>query len=133
MEYDNASVKVMRSYDYCHFEVVLGRDNGQPLNKYDVDEMRKGAARLVDKAVEQYKIMKKFLIEKSETGHDYNRLSKIVAGYLKEQPQRSEWTPEQKAVEKRLRDLDFYRSLEYDYQDDFDPEKPENEYDDLPY
>ena len=66
MGYDKASVKVMRSYDYCHFEIVLGRDQTDKINAYeitenDVDGMRKEAARLVDKAVEQYKIKKNSL------------------------------------------------------------------------
>jgi len=49
-----ASVKIMRSYDYCHFEICLGTDEDIPL--VDVDKIRKDAQRLVDKAVDQYKI-----------------------------------------------------------------------------
>lgn len=51
-----ANVKVMRSYDYCHFEVVLG--STEATTPELVDELRKTAARLADKAVEQYRIAK---------------------------------------------------------------------------
>jgi uncharacterized protein with PIN domain len=73
----NAVVRVMRSHDYCHFEVTLSASNGEaiaihnpgdprgeresiptPLDVRDVDELRKTAARLVDKAIEQYKVKK---------------------------------------------------------------------------
>ncbi len=46
-----ASVKVMRSYDYCHFEVALST---QCSTMGGIDDLRKDAARLVDKAVAQY-------------------------------------------------------------------------------
>lgn len=53
----HASVKVMRSHDYCHFEVSLGYD--APATLEQIDALRKEAARLADKAVEQYKIAKR--------------------------------------------------------------------------
>jgi hypothetical protein len=54
-----ASVKVMRSHDYCHFEVALSATIDDGLERpVQVDELRKTAARLADKAVEQYKVAK---------------------------------------------------------------------------
>jgi hypothetical protein len=50
------SVKVMLSYDYCHFEIALASDQEMAIE--EIDEMRKDAQRLADKAVEQYKIAK---------------------------------------------------------------------------
>lgn len=50
------SVKVMRLYDYCHFEVCLGSDEDMTLEQ--IDDMRKDAQWLADKAVEQYKTAK---------------------------------------------------------------------------
>jgi hypothetical protein len=47
-----ASVKVMRSYDYCHFEVCLSLDKEMTLG--EINNMRKDAARLADEAVRQY-------------------------------------------------------------------------------
>ena len=51
-----ASVKVMRSYDYCHFEVNLGSDI--EMSAQEVDDMRRVAASLADRAVADYKRMK---------------------------------------------------------------------------
>lgn len=50
------SVKVMRSYDYCHFEIALSSDQEMTLDQ--VNELRKCAAILVDESVRQYKIAK---------------------------------------------------------------------------
>lgn len=61
----HASVKVMRSYDYCHFEVSLSIDDAA--TDADVDELRKRAARLVDKAVRQY------VLAKDAEGSKYRR------------------------------------------------------------
>ena len=133
MEYDHASVKVMRSYDYCHFEVVLGRDNGQALNEYNVKEMRKEAARLVDSAVEDYRKMQAFLRFKNETAYEYGRLQDEVKKFHELEPDTDKWSDKQKALKKRLEDLDYYRSLEYDYQDDFDPDYPDDDYNGQPY
>lgn len=52
-----ASVKIMRSYDYNHFEVTLSSDEDMTLD--EVNEMRKSAARLADQALLQYQLMKK--------------------------------------------------------------------------
>lgn len=51
-----ASVKVMRSYDYCHFEVNLGSD--VEMSAQEVDDMRRVAATLADRAVADYRRMK---------------------------------------------------------------------------
>ena len=82
-----ASVKIMRSYDYNHFECSLSSDEEMDLN--DVDDMRKECARLVDKAVLQYKISKcienrKFdILYRSEERAE--ALRKAYKEYLKKQ------------------------------------------------
>ena len=43
-----ASVKVMNSYDYGHFEMTLGTT--EPVTMAEINEMRKDAQRLVDNA-----------------------------------------------------------------------------------
>lgn len=55
--YESASVKVMRSYDYCHFEVVLSLRETEKtfITADDVNSLRIEAARLADEAVRQYK------------------------------------------------------------------------------
>ncbi len=54
----NASVKVMLSYDYSHFEVSMQVENESGLSLKDIDEARKSCQRLADKAVGQYKTAK---------------------------------------------------------------------------
>jgi hypothetical protein len=53
-----ASVKVMLSYDYSHFEASMSLENDNGLSVFDIDEARKTCQRLADKAVSQYKTAK---------------------------------------------------------------------------
>lgn len=67
-----ASVKVMRSHDYCHFEVSL--TSSEANKPEEVDALRKVAARLTDKAVRQYQIAKinaSKLLEEKFNRHDH--------------------------------------------------------------
>ena len=112
-----ASVKVMRSYDYCHFEVNLAADVDCPPDSPEwfqqVDNLRKNAARLADKAVAQYKVAK--------AAHQSEESSWDSMRYAAEQAERtpeSDRTPEQKAAIKALADARFTRRR-YDYQDDW--------------
>lgn len=107
MKYKTSSVKVMRSYDYCHFEVCLGADD---MTLEEVDEMRKNAQRLADKAVGQYKIAKVAALQTDRIEHLRHDVKIIKENYPK-----SEWTPEQEAKVKALEDWEYY-----DYQDDWD-------------
>lgn len=120
-----ASVKVMRSYDYCHFEVCLSECDAINLNA--VDDLRKDAMRLVDKAVDQYKKAKS--AESSRLSHysDAQRLETKVKA-IKENFPESEWTPEQKATVKMYDDHCFCANRYYDYQDEW-----EDDSDDMPY
>lgn len=112
-----ASVKVMRSYDYCHFEVNLSASVDCPPDSPEwfqqVDNLRKNAARLADKAVAQYKIAK--------TAHQNEENSWYSLRYAAENAEKtpeSERTPEEKAAIKALSDARFAQS-HYDYQDDW--------------
>lgn len=111
-----ASVKVMRSYDYCHFEVTLGTDEDLPLE--DVDALRKQAARLVDKAVEQYKISREVANKQYRAKQRHDELAR-EAKIIRENYPQSEWTPEQQATVKALDDWNWDR-YRYDYDDDYD-------------
>jgi hypothetical protein len=107
---ETASVKVMRSHDYCHFEVVLG--SSQANTPEAVDELRKAAARLADKAVEQYKIAK-LAHERTET---------IKQSWLlksAEDKPEDERTPKDKAIIKYHSDAAFRARFDYDYEDDW--------------
>jgi hypothetical protein len=107
----SASVKVMRSHDYCHFEVCLSSSDADTPQK--VDELRKEAARLADKAVAQYRIAKAAA----------TRLDNIKEPWRLEQAQRTpegERTPTEKAIIKYHADAAFAARFNYDYQDDYD-------------
>jgi hypothetical protein len=50
-----ASVKIMLSYDYSHFETSMSIENDDGLTDKEIDMARKQCQRLCDKAVYQYK------------------------------------------------------------------------------
>ncbi len=82
----------------------------------EVDDLRKDAQRLVDKAIRQYKVAKRVAaIDRTE----YPELERRVK-VIKENYPQSEWTPEQMAIVKELEDRKFRASLSYDYEDDWD-------------
>lgn len=114
-----ASVKVMRSHDYCHFEVVLTLSDteGNPLTLTAVDNARKEAARLADKAVEQYKIAKRVAqkIETAKGGREWRREEATRIEAIAE----TDRTTEQKAMLKAYQDACFEANSSYDYEDDY--------------
>lgn len=112
----HASVKVMRSHDYCHFEVVLGFDQLATLE--EVDALRKSAARLADKAVEQYKKAKSAAEYRGNISDEYDlrRALEIPEG---------ERSPRQKAIVKYHNDAAFRARFDYDYEDEWS--QPEDE------
>ena len=115
---DSASVKVMRSYDYCHFEIALGV-NDLAITLDDVDELRKSAQRLADKAVAQYRIAKQQAEDRLANTYEVARL-RDRARIIRENYPRSEWTPDQQAEVKAAEDAEFRASHEYDYEDDWE-------------
>jgi hypothetical protein len=110
-----ASAKVMRSYDYCHFEITLGSD--ELMNLDQVDDLRKHAAVLVDEAVRQYKKAKNresncyyLESEKKSHGNLYSELkNKLDKG--------EELTPEEVAALRMYEDDLFWSQFDetYDY------------------
>ena len=118
-----ASVRVLRSYDYCHFEVQLSSVGRVPdvgmiepgMTLAEVDLLRKEAARLADKAVEQYKIAKA-AHERRDNIEQKWRLTDA-----QNTPEENR-TPEQKAIIKYHADANFRAKFDYDYQDDYEPE-----------
>lgn len=113
---DSASVKVMRSHDYCHFEVVLGC--AQSLTVKDVDDLRKTAARLADKAVEQYKIAK--ADAQKQMYHERDRADLVRRmEFIRSRPEQ-ERTIEEQAQLKAFDDANYQARRAYDYEDDWD-------------
>lgn len=114
------SVKVMRSHDYCHFEVCLSSSAANTTEL--VDELRKTAARLADKAVEQYKAAK-LNAEKSESDGWTKERLREDARRAEEKPE-SERSPREKAIIKAVKDDRFNaRRPRYDYADDWDEQE----------
>ena len=117
MNLTTATVKVMRSHDYCHFEVSLSTDTANTIS--EVDSLRKEAARLADKAVEQYKVAK------SAANRIEAFKSKWQLEMANEVPE-SERTPEMKAIIKFHNDEAFRSRFTYDYEDDYNPDDDED-------
>lgn len=109
---DTASVKVMRSHDYCHFEVCLSSSDAR--TPEEVDALRKEAARLADKAVNQYRTAKAARARLDSINEKW-RLKEAQA-----KPQGAR-TPTEKAIIKYHADAAFAARFDYDYQDDFSP------------
>ena len=59
-----ATVRIMNSYDYSHFEVTLGSE--QPLDAEGVNKMRAEAQRLVDIAIHDYKKAQGVIVDDSQ-------------------------------------------------------------------
>lgn len=107
-----ASVRVMRSYDYNHFEVAL--TSSDATTPEQVDDLRKQAARLADKAIEQYKVAKEAAESVSQMESEYSRAQA-------EKTPENERTPEQKAILKYHSDYVFASRFQYDYDDEWEP------------
>lgn len=128
----SANVRVMRSHDYCHFEVSLGSDGrgekvpGLPqvvriFGPEEVDALRKEAARLADKAVAQFILAKRIEGDRSNGKWERDRLMD-KARDIEARIAEGERTPQQKAIVKLARDEAYWarRSRRYDYEDYWD-------------
>lgn len=110
---ESASVKVMRSHDYCHFEVTLSSSDAS--TPQAVDALRKEAARLADKAVSQYRIAKASAARVDKLEETWMLKSAM------ESPE-SERTSTEKAIIKYHSDAAFAARFRYDYEDDYQTE-----------
>ena len=111
----SASVKVMLSYNYNHFESSIVIENEEGLTVEEIDEARKDCARLCDKAIIQYKQAK--IVENKTVGlKDQRERLEIEVEKLREKE--GELTNHEKAKIKTLEDFNWNR--QWDYEDDFD-------------
>ena len=113
----SASVKIMLSYDYCHFEVSKSSD--QELTDKQINEMRKDVQRLADEAVRQYKIAKQEAAYNLECEEKRDYFLRRVT-HAEKTPQENR-TPEQIAVLKQYQEEEWQSQFEqhdYDYEDD---------------
>jgi hypothetical protein len=72
----NASVKIMLSYDYSHFEVAMSIENEGGLLLKDIDDARKNCQRLADKAVSQYKKAKEMAALRTDGAYKIQNFEK---------------------------------------------------------
>ncbi len=110
----SAQVKIMLSYDYCHFEITKGTD--EDVSNKEINEMRKEVQRLADEAVRQYKKAKEMASKRANRMFEKEQLEKEVNNIL-EIP-KSERTAEQRAKVKALEDREYWNEFDYDYDDD---------------
>lgn len=115
----NGSVKVMLSYNYCHFEIALSTTEEMTIE--GVNELRKKAMRLADEAVRQYQIAKEKTEKRISLQWEKERLQAEVKR-IKDNLPESEWSAEQKAKLKALEDHAYWMQHGYDYNDEFEPD-----------
>ena len=116
----SASVKVMLSYDYSHFEASMSVENESGLTMSDIDEARKKCQRLSDKAVGQYKKAKQMASNRSDGEYQMRN--------FQEQCERIKANDEQDRTIKEIAMLKQYEDenwqsqfmYDYDYDDDDD-------------
>lgn len=112
----------MRSFDYCHFEIVLGTSD--PTDAAGIDALRKEAMRLADKAVAQYKVAKANAQRLLSEGRSREYLvARVEHTRTLPEDQRS---PEQQAELKAFDDEQWEASRRYDYEDDWQDEDEED-------
>jgi hypothetical protein len=129
----SASVKIMLSYDYSHFETSMSLDNEAGLSNKDIDDARKECQRLCDKAVNQFKIAKLVTARREKYGYAKDRFISLC-NRIDKKPE-SERSPEQIAILKQRADEAFQRRFDvddYDYEDDYEmPDEDDHDEEDL--
>jgi len=119
-EIKSASVKIMLSYDYSHFETCMSLENEEGVTKEDIDNARKDCQRLCDKAISQYKIARS--IAEKRTDGQYRMHS------FEQECQRIQKKAE---CDRTMKEIGMVRQYEqenwrsqfdcgYDYEDDYD-------------
>ncbi len=112
-----ASVKIMLSYDYCHFEVSKSTDS--EVSNKEINEMRKDVQRLADEAVRQYQIAKQKAKSREKDVFEKRRFLEIYERAVVKEPESR--SAEEKAIIKQREDENWaeeYERNNYDYEDD---------------
>lgn len=110
-----ATVKVMLSYNYCHFEVSK-QIEGEEITQTDIDNARKDCQRLADKAESQYRTAKTEESKRANSSSERTQLQREVAQIR--QKDEIDWSIYDKAKVKALED--YNHAAYYDYMDDQD-------------
>lgn len=114
----SASVKVMRSYDYCHFEACMSLENDQGVTVTDIDNARKDCARLTDKAVAQYRKAKEMAAQRTDGEYKIRNFEQECQRIL--QKTEGDRTLNEIAMLKQYQDEGWREKFNarYDYEDD---------------
>lgn len=112
-----ARVKVMRSYDYCHFEVCLSSD--EEVSLQEINNLRKKAQCLADEAVRQYQLAKRKAELRCHLENEKAQLEREIQEITKKCP--VDWKAEEKAKVKALEDHEYWSQYDYNYDDPDEP------------
>jgi seryl-tRNA synthetase len=112
----SATVKVMLSYNYNHFEASIALENENGLTTKDIDDARKDCNRLCDKAIKQYQQSKAIETKRANLTSEKRQLEREVAEI--KQKDKALWSVTDKAKVKALEDHNW--ELQWDYDDDWD-------------
>jgi hypothetical protein len=114
----NASVKVMLSYDYSHFEALMSLENDNGLTVREIDAARKDCQRLADKAVSQYKTAKEQAERRSDGQYKMKNFeAECIRIKAKDENDR---TLNEIAMLKQYENEHWQAQFEYDYDYDDD-------------
>ena len=112
----SATVKVMLSYNYNHFEASIALENEDGLTTKDIDDARKDCNRLCDKAIKQYQQSKTIESKRANLTNEKRQLEREVAEI--KQKDKALWSVTDKAKVKALEDHNW--ELQWDYDDEWD-------------
>jgi len=109
----SASVKVMLSYDYSHFEASMSLENDNGILLEEIDEARKKCQRLTDKAVSQYKTAKTMAANRNDGAYRMKNFeSECKAIQSKNEHDR---TLKEIAMLKQYENENWQAQFDYDY------------------
>ena len=109
----NASVKVMLSYDYSHFEASMSVENDNGLTVKEIDAARKDCQRLADKAVAQYKTAKAQAASRNDGQYKMdNFIAQCIKIKAKDEHDR---TLKEIAMLKQYENENWQSQFDYDY------------------
>lgn len=114
----SASVKVMLSYDYSHFEASMSLENDNGISVPEIDSARKNCQRLADKAVAQYKTAKANAAQRTDSKYKIQNFEAACKAI--EQKPEGDRTLNEIAMLKQYHDENWRDQFErfYDYDDD---------------
>lgn len=118
----SAQVKVMLSYDYCHFEASCTIENANGVDNYDIDGTRKDMQRICDKAVRQYKVAKEMANNRQNSEYEKQRFASQCSAILNKSE--CDRTVKEIAMLKQYQNEEWESQFNYsyNYMDDIDNE-----------